>query len=309
MPTGTTVFVSGATGTQGGAVARHLRKANVSVHALVRDPSSSKAKALETIGVTLFPGSFADEDALRAALKGAQSAFLNFIPTFSDLSQELRDAEIVLAAAKEAGVRHIVYTSSFGLDIEKDPDPDGIVARVYQIKKDIVTAVVSAGFESYTILRPAKFMSDLFGPAVRWFGDLAKTGVFETALREGEAGPWVDPDDIGAFGAAALTDRKRFAGQRVDVYTELLTPESVIASVAKVTGKKMSIQFLPEVEVLERKKVNLFLQAQISMRDMGALADMDRVRSWGVPLGSFQGFLEREKAALDETYAQLPDAE
>ncbi|KAL2109630.1 hypothetical protein VUR80DRAFT_2244 [Thermomyces stellatus] len=308
------IFVCGATGTQGGAVARHLRKANVPVHALVRDPSSAKAKDLEGLGVTLFPGSFDDDTAMSAALKGTQSAFLNFVPNLADSSTELRHARAVLSAAKNEGVRHIVYASSFGLDQDAAPpmnlEPDGLVAKFYQVKKDIVKAVVSAGFESYTILRPAKFMSDLLGPNVMWFGDLAKTGTFETVLRKGEPCPWVDPNDIGAFGAAALLDPGKFGGEKVDIFTEMLTIDDVIGAVARITGKKLGVRFLTEEEEAERvKKGDVFIQAQAGMRGKGTQASLQAVKDWGVPLGSYAAFLEREKPYLLQTYAHLPDAE
>ncbi|PKS04879.1 hypothetical protein jhhlp_008243 [Lomentospora prolificans] len=300
------VFVCGATGTQGGAVARHLRKANATVHALVREPKN--AKALADMGVLIFQGSYDDTESLRAALKGATSAFLNFMPSFTDISQELRHANAVISAARDEGVRHIVYSSSFGLEEDETTrpglDPDGIVAKIYQVKRDITREITK--YPSYTILRPAKFLSDLIGPAAAWFGDLTTTGIFETALTQGQTSPYVDPDDIGAFGAAALLSPEKFSGHRVDVFTALLTPEDLVSGLAEATGKRMSVRFLSEVEVEEKKKRNLLLEAQITMKEKSALANLDQVKSWGVPVGSYEDFLEREKKRLDDTYTRVP---
>lgn len=304
------VFVCGATGVQGSAVARHLRMADVPVHALVRDPSSARAKDLQSIGITLFPGSYDDDAALGGALKDTQAAFLNFVPNLADATQELRHAKAVLSAAKEAGVKHVVHSSSYGIDENAPPppgqDPDGIVAKVYKAKKDIVHTVCSAGFDSYTILRPAKFLSDLYGPGAIWFGGLSKTGTFETALRKGERAPWVDADDIGAFGAAALLDPERFDGKRVGIFTEMLAIEDVVGLLGEATGTKLGVRFLDEVEVEERrKKGDILIEAQIGMRGMGEGASREEVEAWGVPLGSFRGFLEKERAQLLETYGHL----
>lgn len=305
------VFVCGATGTQGGSVARHLRKADTPIHALVRDPSSPKAKALEAMGVTIFPGSWDDKNALEPALAGTKSAFLNFMPLLADPRKELRDAETVLAVAKSAGVKHIVYSGIFGLEKAarsmSDTDLEGIGSRIFQTKRDIVDAVVSAGFETRTILLVGKFMSDFYGPKVHWFGDLSKTGVFETALLEGQAIPFVDADDIGAFGAAALTNPEKFAGQNVEVNTEVLTPDEAVTMLSQAVGKKMSVRFMSQAEADEKRKTDVFIQAQVGSRGIGELCSMDRVRSWGVPVGSFRNFLEREKAVLEETYAGLTD--
>lgn len=306
------VFVCGATGTQGGFVARHLRNANVSVHALVRDPSSANSKALEAIGVTLFRGSWDDAEALKPALRGTKAAFLNFMPSFTDPRQELRDAHVVLAAAKDAGVEHIVYSSLSSLEnitpLVSDMDPNGLAPQFFNIKMDILNAVTSIDFATFTILRPSKFMSDFFGPPAIWYGNLTTTGVFETAQRKGATTPFVDPNDIGAFAAAALTDPKTFAGQKVDVHTEILTLEDAISMLAAATGKKLSVRFLSDEEIAEKVKVDVFTQVQIMMRDTAALVAMDSVTRWGIPVGSFRNFLQREKSALDETYAHVPSS-
>lgn len=306
------VFVCGATGTQGGFVARHLRKANIPVHALVRDPSSANSKALEAIGVTLFRGSWDDSEALKPAIRGTKAAFLNFMPSFTDPRQELRDSQVVLSAAKEAGVEHIVYSSLSSLKniipLVSDMDPNGLAPQIFGVKMDILNAVMSINFATFTILRPSKFMSDFFGPAAIWYGNLTTTGVFETAQRQGATTPFVDPDDIGAFATAALTDPRRFAGQKVDVHTEILTLEDAISMLAAATGKKLTIRFLSNEEIEERVKVDVFTQVQVMMRNTAALVTMDSVTGWGVPVGSFRNFLEREKAALDETYANVPDS-
>ena len=306
------IFVCGATGTQGGAVARHLRKADIPVHALVRDPTAPKAKKLQDLGVTLFPGSFEDDACLRAAVKGTRAAFLNFTRSASDPKIELKHARAVLAAARDAGATHIVYTSSFGLEdnaaLQEERDPEGYITQIYRAKREVVNEVAAAGFESYAILCPGKFMSDLFGPNAAWFGGLTVNGVYETALREGEAAPWVDPDDIGAFGAAALLDPKKYNGKRVNVFTEFLAIEDVVSVAAQATGKDLSVRFLTEEEVEEKiKGGDMFIRSQVGMRGMGRGESMESVRSWGVPLSSYRSFLDREKTRLWETYSHLPD--
>ena len=54
------ILVLGATGAQGGAVARHLLAAGWPVRALVRDPSKPAARALAEAGVAVQAGDFDD---------------------------------------------------------------------------------------------------------------------------------------------------------------------------------------------------------------------------------------------------------
>ncbi len=80
LDTPESVLVLGATGTQGGAVARGLLAAGYQVRALVRDSSSSRAQALADEGATLVTGDLLDAASLtprvlrsRCGLRGHHS--------------------------------------------------------------------------------------------------------------------------------------------------------------------------------------------------------------------------------------------
>ncbi|MBO0774006.1 MAG: NmrA family NAD(P)-binding protein [Actinobacteria bacterium] len=66
-----TVLVTGATGNQGGAVARALLGAGHRVRALPRHPESDAALTLAEAGAELAGGDFGDPAALRAACRSA----------------------------------------------------------------------------------------------------------------------------------------------------------------------------------------------------------------------------------------------
>jgi uncharacterized protein YbjT (DUF2867 family) len=73
------MLVTGATGQQGGAVIDALlamKPASLEVRALTRNPSSEKAKELESRGVTLVRGDLENRDSVEGALQGCDSAYL-----------------------------------------------------------------------------------------------------------------------------------------------------------------------------------------------------------------------------------------
>jgi uncharacterized protein YbjT (DUF2867 family) len=73
-----TIFVIGATGAQGGAVARALLSSKkYTVNALIRDPDSEAAKALTTQGASLIKGDWDDVAAIEKAASGCAGLFLN----------------------------------------------------------------------------------------------------------------------------------------------------------------------------------------------------------------------------------------
>ena len=70
------ILVTGATGNQGGAVARHLlQRGNFKVRAFVRDPNKPAAQALQQAGAELVVGEFNERTSLDRALQGASGVF------------------------------------------------------------------------------------------------------------------------------------------------------------------------------------------------------------------------------------------
>lgn len=73
-----TVTVYGATGAQGGAVARSLLKNNAfKVRAITRKPDSEAAKALGALGAEIVQGDGWSKEQMVAAFSGSWAAFVN----------------------------------------------------------------------------------------------------------------------------------------------------------------------------------------------------------------------------------------
>lgn len=109
------IAVVGATGQQGGGVARAILDdpdGGFTVRALTRDPGSDAAKALAARGAEVVAADLDDEDSVRAALDGAYGAF--FVTAFweyNDTAREQAQARNMANAAKAAGVRHAVWST------------------------------------------------------------------------------------------------------------------------------------------------------------------------------------------------------
>lgn len=82
-----TIAVVGATGVQGGGLARAILDdphGEFACRALTRDPKSEAARALAARGADLVPADLDDEDTLATALQGAHGAYcMNFVEHFS----------------------------------------------------------------------------------------------------------------------------------------------------------------------------------------------------------------------------------
>ena len=84
------VVVTGATGTQGGAVARRLLERGHDVRAVTRSADSTKARELASAGATLIRASLEDTAALTKALDGATSLFAMTTPMEAGTQAETR---------------------------------------------------------------------------------------------------------------------------------------------------------------------------------------------------------------------------
>ena len=301
-----TVYVAGATGTQGSAVCRHLRQLGWSVRATVRNPSSSQGQALDKLGVVLNTGDWDDQDALAAGLAGCDKLFLVLAPNYRDLDCERIWAQKMLALAKAAGVQGIVYTSSISADAPEKRTllpPDHLLPKSLFCKNVIEGLVQRAGFAHWTILRPGYFMSNLLDPKARMYPELFERDTWLTGMTADTKLNLIDPDDIARFAVAALQDPARFHGHGIDLVSERLTPVQMMEALSAVAGREIKADFYNDVEIAQIIKTNPLVGAQLFLRDGAKCVDAEKVKSWGITMGTFTAFLAREKAAVIDTYA------
>ncbi|MET1071549.1 MAG: NmrA family NAD(P)-binding protein, partial [Umezawaea sp.] len=105
-----TTLVTGATGAQGGAVARLLLGRGETVRALTRNPESPAAERLRAAGAEVVGGDFDDPASLKAAVDGATSVFAVSTPFGTDVDTEVRQGIALVDAARD--VDHVVFTSA-----------------------------------------------------------------------------------------------------------------------------------------------------------------------------------------------------
>ena len=121
---GQTILVTGATGNQGGATARHLVSDGWRVRALVRNHLSPAAIALAQAGVEFVQGDLDDPASVESAMHGSYGVFSvqrSEYPGQSDftVADEIRQGTLLADLAASLGVEHFVYTSVGG--VERDP--------------------------------------------------------------------------------------------------------------------------------------------------------------------------------------------
>jgi len=214
------ILVTGSTGTIGAQVLESLKSEKVEVRALTRSPDKARFPS----GVTPIQGDLGDLDSVRAALQGVSTLFL-LVPNVAD---ELTQAMLTLSAAREAGVKGIVYLSVFkGEEFVDVPH----FAGKYTAERMIEALDLPA-----TILRPAYFIEN----DIRLKDSLLKFGVYGMPI--GSKGvSMVATRDIGEAAARELLRRERSAAPLGrEIFTlagpDALTGESIAAIWSEALG-------------------------------------------------------------------------
>lgn len=297
------VYVCSATGTQGGALARQLRAMGWGVSTTTRAPTSPAAQSLVSIGVEVHGGDWYDEASLKDAISGCNMLFLNLMPDFANLAGESEAAKNILRIAEASGVTHVIYSGLIFIPSRAELGPDHLVNICCASKDRIEQAVRTWGFKHWTILRPGYFMANFLQPKVGvLYPGAAESGVFRVALRPNTGLTLVDEQDIAAFAVAAFQKPDKFHEQEIEIVGEILEADKVLEMISQATGRDIRRVYMSDDEVREEQAAHPLIVSQILARSMEELIDMDKIKSWGVPLSSFANFLERQKKEFEETY-------
>src|SRR3984893_7153443 len=156
MSTKRSVLVTGATGQQGGAVARALLARGHRVRALTRKPDSDAVRRLMFAGADLVTGELGDTVSVLRAASGVGTMFLMGNSNEVGTEEESRQGIIAAEAAKDAGVGHLIYSSVAGAN-KKTGIPH--FDSKYLVEKHVAGLGIP-----YTISAPASFMENIVAP-------------------------------------------------------------------------------------------------------------------------------------------------
>lgn len=217
-----TLAVTGSTGAVGGHVARLLTDAGIEQRLLVR--TVAKAPALP--GAVVRPFSYSDREASMAALEGVETLFM---VSAAENEHRLDEHRTFIDAARDAGVRHVVYTSFLGAAED----------AVFTLGRDhwATEEHLKASGLAWTFLRDS-FYADI----MPFFAD--DSGVIRGPAGEGRASI-VAQVDVARSAAAVLQDPAAHAGATYGITgRESLTLTEVAATISAASGTEVT--FLDE---------------------------------------------------------------
>ena len=221
------ILVTGATGQQGGAVARALLAKGQKVRVMTRHPE--KAASLAQAGAEVVQGDLTNQAILQMALRGVHGVFAMSTPFEAGMEAEVRQGIMLADAAKQAGIAHYVYTS-----VGSAHRNTGIPH--FDSKWKVEQHIRQIGLPA-TVLRPVWFMENF-----TTFAKPSAEGVLMLPMRPARKLAMVALKDIGEFGVAAFLRPKDFLGQAIDLAGDDLTMPETAALLTKAMGRPIRFQ-------------------------------------------------------------------
>lgn len=219
--TNPTVLVTGATGTVGSALLPALKARGATVRAMIRSPF----KAMP--GVENVVADLRDPEALTAALKGVDAAFLNS-PSDEDAAElQMRFADL----AHKAGVNRLVVLSQYEARTDSP-------VRFLRWHAEVEAHVRGLGLD-HTVLRPNLYMQSLLGFA----GTIAQ-GLLAAPIGDAAVSV-VDTRDVAATAAAVLTSQGHTGRTYTLTGPRAVTHEQIAQALSKATGQAIDFEDVP----------------------------------------------------------------
>ncbi len=248
------IAVVGATGAQGGGLARAIlrdKSSEFAVRALTRNPQSDKARALAAQGAEVAKADLDDPASVEQAFKGAYGAYCvtNFWEHFSP-DKERAQAKTMAEAAKAASLRHTIWSTFedtrqyVPLDDDRMPTLQG----KYKVPHFDGKAEANQFFEELgvptTFLLTSGYWENLivfgWGPQQGPDGEL-----FVVFPMDDVKLPMIAAEDIGKCAYGIFKRGREYIGKTVGVAGEHLTGTEIARALSGALRKRIAYNAVP----------------------------------------------------------------
>jgi len=248
------IVVFGATGAQGGGLVRAILgdpDSEFAVRAVTRDINSDKARELQKAGAEVVAADIDDAASVRQALDGAYGAFfVTFFWAHFSAEKEKEEAAIFAKAAKETGLKHVIWSTLedtrkyIPLDDDRMPtlqgkykvphfDGKGESDKVFDDLKVPTTYLLASFYWENFIY---------FGSGPKR-GEDGKLSLIIPIGQSRMAG--IAAEDIGKCAYGIFKKGEEMIGKRIGVAGEQLTGKEMADSMSKATGQEISFNPVP----------------------------------------------------------------
>jgi len=233
------ILVTGATGAQGGGVARHLlNSGKFTVRCLTRNPSSEKSIALQKAGAEVVKGDLGELESLKTAMKGCHGVYgvTNFWEHFD---KEYEQGKNLVDAVAASNIKHFVFST---LPNAKKISDGKIEVPHFDIKAKLEEYSRGLGLH-VTFMHPAFYFENFLS----YFPPQKKEdGPFAFGFPQGDtllAG--IAIEDLGGVVTAIFDKPDDFKDKTVGVVGDDLPPKKYAEIMTRVLKKTVVYNYIP----------------------------------------------------------------
>jgi len=310
------IAVVGATGAQGGGLVRAIlgdSSGAFAVRALTRDPDSEKAHELAKLGAEVVKADLDSGPTLRAAFDGAFGAFCvtffwdHFVP-----EKELVQAAAMAQAAKQAGLKHVVWSTLEDTRklVPLTDDRMPTLMEKYKVPHFDAKAEANRAFAQFGV--PVTYMLTSFYWDNLIYGGMGPKkgadGKLELTLPMGDKRlPGIAAEDIGKSAFCIFKAGFDLLGKTVGVAGDHVTGAQMAAALAKELGQEVSYNPLSPEQYRQLgtpgadELGNMFQFMQEFESEFCAARNLDSARALNPSLQTFGGWLSKNKDRIPLT--------
>jgi uncharacterized protein YbjT (DUF2867 family) len=249
-----TIAIAGATGAQGGGLARAILSdpsGGFAVRALTRNVNSEKAKELARLGAEVVTANVEDLESLKKAFKGAYGAYcVTFFWEHFSPEKEFNQASNMAHAAKHAGLQHVIW-STFEDTRKWVPLSDNRMPTLMgKYKVPHFDAKAEADHVFTQLGLPVTFLlTSFYWDNLIYFGMGPKRGadgkLAFTLPMDDKKLPGMASEDIGRCAYGIFKKGREFIGKTVGIAGEHLTGTQMSAALTKALGQEVRFNDVP----------------------------------------------------------------
>ncbi|WP_247428943.1 NAD(P)H-binding protein [Bradyrhizobium sp. 139] len=231
------ILVTGASGHLGRKTLDHLLKRlpATQLAGLARDPA--KAQDLAGKGIDIRKGDYFEYDSLLKAFEGVDKVMLIATHGFTDRNTQHYN---VITAARQAGVKHVAYTSIVRKEGSDFVLPEGTETDIFGEQ------TLKASGLTYTLVRHPPFMEVL----QFFIGEKAYEAGVRVPAGSGKAAP-ATRDDLAEAQAVILSAEGHENKTYTLGFSELASSEDIASALSEIHGKKVPYVTISEQQYID----------------------------------------------------------
>ena len=233
------IVVFGATGAQGGSVARNLiARGRFDVRAFTRKADSPAAQELRKLGAEIVQGDLDDPASIRAALQGAYGAF-GVTSFWEHFEKEGPQGRNLVQAVADARIQHFVFSTL--PHIEKATN-GALRSPHFDLKAEHEALTRQLGIPATFVHVPFYFENFLYFLPPRATGD----GAYAIGFPQGDTPlAAMSVQDVGKIVAPMFEQREAYLGKVVKLAAEEITATAYAEAMSRATGREIRFNHVP----------------------------------------------------------------